>query len=338
MLRHVWFLAFIGLILTFLSVTYGEKSNCDNTDASFVNWIDIDLNSFQVRVPCTNDKYVSTVIFDKDYTRIANCFLQYNDGYTVNIGDMDIQRIEKIGTVTFAKDANERILVVGEDGGSGGNNIYLTLICPRYETCIGISMWFSANVTKALPQITTTDNYNDKRLIAERQFLEKLKYEYGFLSGNDIAEKENDPRYAWYFWDRDNGKLLHGMLIIKKYAGNLEFGSTVEDVLQSKDITYTAYFKAGVVAYNSKTDEHYILFHPESMYSWPTKLAQYGNLLIIGTRGEGLVIINTSTLYMERITLSEVNQEVKSLVIKGSQLIVNDAETVDLDLLARKDI
>jgi len=255
-----------------------DVKSSDNTVMPTIKWIAVNPNtdSQKLKVPCReNGKQTSTAIFDIEYNRIMNCSLYYTDGHSVEM-DCVGGRIIRIGILTFGRDVNERILVISEDGGTGGNGIDLDVVCPRYETYTGISMWFSANVTAVVPDITTTDNYNDKRLHIERQYLEKLKYEYGFISDDEISKKQNDPAYAWYFWNKDNGKVVHGILKIRKYKGKPEESGSVLDTLVDDNITYKALFKAGVIAYDSKTDEHYVLFHPVWSYSWPTKLVKKG--------------------------------------------------------------
>ncbi len=108
------------------------------------------------------------------------------------------------------------------------------------------------------------------------------------------------------------------------------YSVSIEDELRKGDITYRAYFKGGVVVYDEESNEHFVLFHPDDMYSWPTVLRLIGSYLLIGTRGEGRAIINLQSFHLKRYRLSPPNDEVMSMDVLHLKIIVNEQEKIDL--------
>jgi len=60
-----------------------------------------------------------------------------------------------------------------------------------------------------------------------------------------------------------------------------------------------------------------------------------GKYLIIGTLGEGLVVINFETLEMRRHRLDPPDNEVRILAIEGNKAIVNGTKEIELPVGAR---
>ena len=204
MISRFYFWSIILLMITSNAWSKDIKRSKDTVTPT-IKWID--ANSSKITIPFKkNGKQAGKIVFDRDRDNdfTINCSLHYTDGHSVEIGNVGSGVISRIGILTFGKDANERILVISETGGTGMHDIYLNLVCPRYETCIGINMTFLIAATEFVPGISTTDNYNDKRLRVEKQYLEKLKYEYDFISEDEMSKKQNDPFYAFYFWNKDS--------------------------------------------------------------------------------------------------------------------------------------
>jgi hypothetical protein len=95
------------------------------------------------------------------------------------------------------------------------------------------------------------------------------------------------------------------------------------------DVTYTAFFKGGVWAYDSRTDESFVVFYPHDVYSWPTTLHQAGDWLLIGTRGEGSMLVNLRTWWLKRL---DHVAAVDRFEVHGDKALVND--TVEIALPA----
>ncbi len=145
-----------------------------------------------------------------------------------------------------------------------------------------------------------------------------------------INKEIDNSDFAYHFWYKGNGNIEDGRMNIRRYKGRRKTRASIMDELRKDGITYTAYFKAGVVAYDQESNEHFVLFHPRDMYSWPTVLRFIGPYLLIGTRGEGLAITNLQSFHLKRYRLSPPNDEVRSLEVLHSQIVVNEQEKIDL--------
>ena len=66
------------------------------------------------------------------------------------------------------------------------------------------------------------------------------------------------------------------------------------------------------------------------MYHWPTVLEKVGSYVLIGTRGEGLVIINIQTFYLKRFEFSALDNDILKIEILSSKLRINDSKEIDL--------
>ncbi|MFH1824636.1 MAG: hypothetical protein ABH873_05360 [Candidatus Firestonebacteria bacterium] len=60
------------------------------------------------------------------------------------------------------------------------------------------------------------------------------------------------------------------------------------------------------------------------MYSWTTVLKIKRPYLIIGTRGEGIAIINLNNFYLKRIFSKEIS-DVEKIDIIDSEIKINDS-------------
>jgi len=238
--------------------------------------------------------------------------------------------ISEVGTVDLSENENEDIFFVSESGGTGGHLISLSLINIQKEELIRLSLWFSSQATEAATQVSRSDYFFGKDFQREEEFLKSIKYEYGYIGEKEINEEIDNPDFAYYFWAKDNGSIEDGRMNIRRYKGKNETRASINDELRKGGITYTAYFKAGVVAYDEESNEHFVLFHPDDMYSWPTVLRLIGPYLLIGTRGEGLAIINLQSFHLKRYRLSPPNDEVGSLEVLHSKIVVNEQKKIDL--------
>ena len=203
---------------------------------------------------------------------------------------------------------------------------------PRLGELVTLDMSFHKQLTDWVPEVGRSEHFTDARFKPECEFLERLKHDYGYVSDKDLETRTDDPKYAYYFWKRDNGEVTDGPIKVRKYPGDCfkTDNVTVMDQLQDGDIQYIGHFKGGVHAYDSKADKSWVVFHPDDMYSWPTKLVKYGDLLVIGTRGEGLAVIDVAKNRMKRIPLEPPNDEIREIRIEGNQIVVNDDTTVAL--------
>lgn len=163
----------------------------------------------------------------------------------------------------------------------------------------------------------------------KNEVLEKIKYEYGYLGEEEVTGQSNNPRFAYYFWKKDNGTIVDGKMIIRRYKGEDLTVSSISSQLRDGSLVYTEYFKAGVIAYDERRDEHFVLFHPE--YPHITDLKKIGPYLLIGTDGEGLAIINVETFHLKRYREYE---SISKLEVLGSKIRIYrmDDVTEEIDL------
>lgn len=243
-----------------------------------------------------NGKRVGVVGFDNKREFIT---VKKEDGKVTQINHYYYD-ITEIGTVDLDGSGNEDVFFVSESWGTGAGSTDLNLINTHYCEVIGLTLQFSKQRINPITKMTTTKNFYEKRFEKERKFLEKLKYEYRYVSEEEADKQKANPKFAYYFWFKENGHISDGRMTINKYKGNCVFASSVTDELTDGDFVYTAYFKAGVVAYDKRNDEHFILYHPDSMYDWPDTLKKKGPYLIIGRSGREVAIVNVENFYLKR--------------------------------------
>lgn len=321
-----------ALILLGHSVSIEVKGKEEVSLKDEITFIEIEsLNKFEIQFK-ENGKKTGIVIFESNkdnfYWEIT---IRKGDGtVTQIIEDEYYGFISEVGTVDLSDNENEDIFFVTESGGTGGHLISLSLINIQKEELIRLSLWFNSQATEAVTQVSTSDYFFGEDFQREEEFLKSIKYEYGYIGEKEINEEVGNPDFAYYFWAKDNGSIEDGRMNIRRYKGKHKTRASSEDELRKGGITYTAYFKAGVVAYDEESNEHFVLFHPDDMYSWPTVLKLIGPYLLIGTRGEGLAIINLQSFHLKRYRLSPPNDEVRSLQVLHSKIVVNEQEKIDL--------
>ncbi len=321
-----------ALILSGYSLSIEAKGEKEVSLKDEITFIEIESpNKFEVQFK-ENGKKTGVVIFDYNKDNFNwEITIKKGDG-TVSqiIEDRYVGIISEVGVVDLSENENEDIFFVSESGGTGGHLISLSLINIKKGKLLRLSLWFSSQATEAVTQVSRSDYFFGKDFQKEEEFLESIKYEYGYIGGEEINEETDNPDFAYYFWTKDNGRIENGRINIRRYKGRRKTRASINDELKKGAITYTAYFKAGVVAYDQESNEHFVLFHPDDMYSWPTVLRLTGPYLLIGTRGEGLAMINLQSFHLKRYRLSPPNDEVGSLEVLHSKIVVNEQEKIDL--------
>lgn len=241
-----------------------------------------------------------------------------------------LTRITAAGAVDLAGDGNEEVFVLNEDEGTGSRDELLLLIDPRDCAATGLIITVSRQATRMITPTAGVGRYGYPGREAEKRFLDGVKYRFGFTGEDDVERGKDDPRYAYYFWARDNGGLADGRMKIRRYKGKSELKASVEAELKDGPVTYTAQSKAGVVAYDASKNQHYILFHPQDMDCWPTVLAKSGHYLIIGTRGEGAAAVDLKNFRLKRFRFGGPDDVVKSIDVKGSAVTINGGRPLAL--------
>lgn len=322
----------VTLVLLGYSVSIQAKEKEKVSLKDEITFIEIESsNKFEVQFK-ENGRKTGIVIFEfnKDNFHWEITIKKGDGTVTQIIEDRYVGIISEAGTVDLSENENEDIFFVSESGGTGGHLISLSLINIKKGKLLRLSLWFSSQATEAVTEVSTSDYFFDKDFQREEEFLESIKHEYGYIGQKEINEEADNPDFAYYFWAKDNGRIEDGRMNIRRYEGKNETRASIMDELRRGGITYTAYFKGGVVAYNEESNEHFVLFHPDDMYGWPTVLRSIGPYLLIGTRGEGLAIINLQSFHLKRYRLSPPNDEVMSMEVLHSKIVVNEQEKIDL--------
>ena len=146
--------------------------------------------------------------------------------------------------------------------------------------------------------------------------------------GTNALACSRDPKVL--YWLERNGQTEEGKIEVTKYPGAYVTRASVLYEIADIDISYTSYFKGGIVAYDEELDEHYILFAPASLWNWSREGEKVGKYLVIGTLGEGLVVINLETLEMKRYRFDSPDNDVRILEIKGNKAIINETREIEL--------
>lgn len=261
--------------------------------------------------------------------------VESNDGRdsSIEYEEWDMDDLRETKVVDIGRDGNDDIFFVCINGGSGMTNTILSVLNPRSMKLISLDFTFFHDPSAVGTPLGTSPNFDDPSLAPERHYLDSVKYKYDFVDEVTTSDQFN-PGLAYFFWTEENSKTQRDTLIIRKYPGPVWFddGTSVNDQLTIGAVTFKAFFKKGVVAYNNRTKEEYIAFVPDYYYDWPTALAHKAPYLIIGTRGEGLAFINLANYTITRRGFGNNGKGlyVDSMRVTHSQLVVNGKDTIDI--------
>ena len=243
----------------------------------------------------------------------------------------EFARFSEIGTVEVREEGSDFVFIVMEDGGTGYHQIWLHLLNPQSLEIVEVELGFSHYATEPITDYFPSQNFYLPENRAERLFLEQVKFDYGYVSEEEVKAQPKNPAYAYYYWKKDNGEIQDAPMHIRRYKGKPNYIS--ELVVGEKDgsIEYLVQFKAGVIAYDQQEDEHYVLFHPDDMYNWPSRLKKVGPYLVVGTHGEGLAIVNLDTFHLKRIDLGVDYRDVHRItLLESNKVRINDTLVIDL--------
>ncbi|MFA5162523.1 MAG: hypothetical protein WC421_09775 [Elusimicrobiales bacterium] len=230
----------------------------------------------------------------------------------------EFNRPDEMGV--FSVPGGKSVFVSAISGGTNATDTVLYAFNPDKCAAVAANIHRSGNETE-LSSATFTSNWKLPQMAAEREFLTKLMYEYGYADAAGAEANPSDPRYCWYLWQRDNGSA--GKLKLRWFKGAPNY--TVESQVKDGTIVYTAWFKSGVTAYDSVKKEFQPLYYPKDVYCWPTVLVRHGDYLIIGTNGEGIAFINLKTQTLSR-DKKHGSAVVRSMKAGVGTVSVNDGE------------
>jgi hypothetical protein len=300
---------------------------------------------FEIAIRVGSD--TGRVVFDHGTTdmRRRSCAMILErslDGARIQrvLGDYETPWIDEVGTIDVDADGVEDVFFVAGAGGSGhamvDGTVRFVAKAPSKRDLVVIATTKLAVVSLSLlqspegaTQSSYSENWGDARFFAERSFLERIRGAYVSRQDTTLAGKEEDPRHISSTWLRDNGAVEKGPMTIRRFRGKPAGLGSILDEVWDGPVTYFASFRAGVIAYDASDNEHYALFQTRDRYAWPTALARTGPYLVIGTRGEGLAIVDTRSFTLERKRLGSKGDEVATLAIHGTKIRVNDSVEVE---------
>lgn len=159
---------------------------------------------------------------------------------------------------------------------------------------------------------------------------EKSYKQNNSTTSQTTSKNEEDPEMAEYFWDKYNNGVSDGKIKIKKYKRlGRKYPFSLEGGLKDGDIIYNTSIKGPVVGYDTKSDEFFIVFHPNNKHRYPFLLKKSGNYLIIGTRGDGIIIVNTESFYLKKYVIYSNGGVVENIETKDKKIIINNSEVID---------
>ena len=221
---------------------------------------------------------------------------------------------------TFPVRRGRSVFIKSEAASAAAVDSVLYAFSPAACAALAVRLHKNSQSTDPLPEVEFSSNWNAPELAHEKAFLLRLLPEYGYVTGAEAAASASDPKFAWYWWKRDNGG-RDGKLRLRSYKGKPSWGSAEAEV-SAGGITYTAWFKAGVTAYDPAADSYRPLYHPKNIYAWAKLLEVSGNYLFIGTNGDGLAIINLKTMTISRSAKLR-GTAIKMLVVSPDAVLVN---------------
>ncbi len=250
----------------------------------------------------------------------------------IKMFDIPSSKILDIGILNLRGEGNEDIFFAGKQLGSDFHITQLNLLNTKQLSLITLSMRFDDQKTNPLPIVKRSENFSQSSLAQESSFLEKIKLEYGFLDQQMIEQDSNNPKYAFYFWAKDNINLVNGTMKIRPYQGPVSDLGKITDQWEENGVEYISYKMGPVIAYNKSKNEHVVLFHPNSMYHWPTVFRKVNDYLVIGTKGEGVIVIDLKNFRFKRHRFFNHDDDVKRIkLLEGNKVLVNDFRVIPLN-------
>lgn len=105
------------------------------------------------------------------------------------------------------------------------------------------------------------------------------------------------------------------------------FQASAIDTLDDGEVVWTAHFKGPVVAHLKRENKHFVVYCPANAYHWPTCLYRSQDLLLIGTRGDGIIKYSLEKQWLQRVELEDAKNnpiEVTSIKRDDEHYVIND--------------
>jgi hypothetical protein len=182
--------------------------------------------------------------------------------------------VDDFGLVDFDGDGDDEVIFVGVSGGSGGVASNLYLLYPRAG-------------------IVVCEHPRTRRSQRRRalQFLDSLSFAYQDSDDRKPAAGD-DPRFIFEEWGGENN-VNGGPLKLRRYPGVPLWFENDDCRLDTGDIVYFSLFRSGVIAYDTRSDEHYAVFASGDQYDWVTWIEKYGAFLVMAPRFGDFAVVDT---------------------------------------------
>ncbi len=226
----------------------------------------------------------------------------------------------KVALVDLYAPSDQAIVLFSASIGTGGYGVGLTMINPKTGQFVELDLTQVYNPMNVLTKQSPSANYDKPQFAAERAYLEELKYTHGFCTDATTIATESDPFvYAVHRWGVANGEITEGVMRTERIPGQHRQTGNPATVL-SGPITYSAFFKGAVWAYDADADESFVVFCADIPFI--TEIYLDGDWLLIDSDHEGLAIVNVTTwqlrrlgIYVDEVTDFAVNEEAGTATI-----------------------
>ncbi|MBM4162503.1 MAG: hypothetical protein FJ217_15550 [Ignavibacteria bacterium] len=251
----------------------------------------------------------------------------------IELSEVTYHGVYNAAAVDVSGEGDEDIFFVRKDGGTGIDIDVIALFNPRIQEVIEVSLMDSKDAADPIVDTVWSPNSTSSLLKAEREYLERIKFNYGFEAS--IPESDSArPSLAPYFWRKDNGDKTEGILKIRRYPGTSLYG---EVATEPNDIRIEPYvigsqFKGSVIAHDTQRNEDFIIYRPTMIWHWvePEALKTFRRILVIGTRGDGLVIVHMDSFRFKRFPLEGELGIIVTIDVVGDSIVVNNRTKVEL--------
>ncbi len=226
-----------------------------------------------------------------------------------------------MGWVDFKGDGQKSHFKVIASWGTRQSEKFLTLVSPDKPEPIELYMFWDSLCMYYPPGVKWSANADAPDYAVEREFLEKIKYAYGYISEADILARADDPNFAIHLWGKDNGRIQEGRITIRKYKGKPKNLDDAKLCLEEGTMIYTSY-RSGVAAYDRRADEHFLIFYPDSAWFSPSVFAKVDSWLMIGTWMGDLAAVDLKDYYLKRFESSK--GVIGKIEVAETKIIVDD--------------
>lgn len=227
-------------------------------------------------------------------------------------------------TADLHADGTREAVWVLESDAAGMTVREVRLYCPRAGRLLVKVLTFERDATQPEPGVMGSDELDRAEYALEGALIDRVAKRHGAVTEAELLERPNDPSRAFYYWSHDNAGLAEGApMRVRRFRGAPRLGGATDDTLSARGVLYTAYERGGLVAYDPARDEHWVVFHPQEASAWPSCLARAGDVLVIGTHGEGLAFVRLPDLELRHARLAGADDAVRELAVDGGEVTVN---------------